>query len=69
MPKRRFIAGAKCPKCQAQDCIVMLTTAEQEWIECVECQYTEQRPTEVETVQTIESDGVGIVQFKDKIVK
>lgn len=69
MLKRRFIAGAKCPKCQSQDCIVMLTSTDNEWIECVECQYTEQRPTEVETVQTIESDGVGIVQFKDITVK
>ncbi|MEK5789913.1 YheV family putative metal-binding protein, partial [Acinetobacter johnsonii] len=25
--KKRFIAGAKCPKCEAIDRIVMLTTA------------------------------------------
>ncbi|HAS9274031.1 TPA: metal-binding protein, partial [Salmonella enterica subsp. enterica serovar Typhimurium] len=24
--KRRFIAGAKCPKCQAMDRVVMLTS-------------------------------------------
>ncbi|MFI7826016.1 YheV family putative metal-binding protein, partial [Acinetobacter baumannii] len=29
--KKRFIAGAKCPKCEAIDRIVMLTTAEDEW--------------------------------------
>ena len=35
--KRRFIAGAKCPKCQALDRVVMLTSGEDEWIECIEC--------------------------------
>lgn len=62
--KRRFVAGARCPKCQSQDCIVMLTTAEQEWIECVDCDYTEQRPTAVEMVETPQADEVGVVQFK-----
>ncbi|MEG2265785.1 MAG: YheV family putative metal-binding protein, partial [Acinetobacter sp.] len=33
--KRRFIAGAKCPKCQALDRVVMLTSGEDEWIECI----------------------------------
>ncbi len=37
--KRRFIAGAKCPKCQAMDRVVMLTSDEDEWIECIECGY------------------------------
>ena len=34
--KRRFIAGAKCPKCEAMDRIVMLSTSDAEWIECIE---------------------------------
>lgn len=62
--KRRFVAGASCPKCQSQDCIVMLTSAEQEWIECVDCYYTEQRPTEVAIVESLQADEVGVVQFK-----
>ncbi|NLZ87178.1 MAG: YheV family putative metal-binding protein, partial [Gammaproteobacteria bacterium] len=45
--KRRFIAGAKCPKCQALDRVVMLTSGEDEWIECIECGYEENRPTHV----------------------
>lgn len=69
MLKKRFIAGAKCPKCQSQDSIIILTTQDNEWIECVECEYSEQRPTEVEPVQTIETDGVGIVQFKTMNVR
>lgn len=61
--KRRFIAGAKCPKCTSNDSIVMLTTHEDERIECVECEYTEKRPEKVEPVQTIESNMISVVQF------
>lgn len=65
--KRRFIAGAKCPRCEAQDCIVMLTTADAEWIECIECDYSENRPTEVEEPQMPEvADEVGVIQFKPR---
>lgn len=65
MTKKRFIAGAKCPKCQAQDKVVMMTTAEAEWIECIECNYSEQRPTEVELAEiTALPDDVGVIQFK-----
>ncbi|KAF1019470.1 MAG: hypothetical protein GAK29_03896 [Acinetobacter bereziniae] len=46
--KRRFIAGAKCPKCEAMDRIVMLTQGDVEWIECIECGYSENRPTHVD---------------------
>ena len=46
--KRRFIAGAKCPKCEAMDRIVMLTQGDAEWIECIECGYSENRPTHVD---------------------
>lgn len=62
--KRRFIAGARCPKCHAQESIVMLTSAEQEWIECVDCHYTEQRPTEVTSVEATATHDIGVVQFK-----
>lgn len=69
MLKRRFIAGAKCPRCQALDSIVMLTSVDDEWIECIDCQYSEQRPTEIEATTTIETDTVGVVQFKPMTVK
>ncbi|TXJ10448.1 MAG: YheV family putative metal-binding protein [Acinetobacter sp.] len=64
MTKKRFIAGAKCPKCQAQDKVVMITTADAEWIECIECNYSEQRPTEVEAEIAELPDDVGVIQFK-----
>ena len=65
--KRRFIAGAKCPKCEAMDRIVMLTTNDAEWIECVACDYTENRPTHVEEPQAPQlPDEVGVIQFKPR---
>jgi hypothetical protein len=68
--KRRFIAGAKCPKCQASDRIVMLTSGEAEWIECIECGYEENRPTHVEPPETpAVPDEVGVIQFKPRSAK
>ena len=65
--KRRFIAGAKCPKCDALDRVVMLTDNEHEWIECIECGYNENRPTHVEPQHTTsEPDEVGVIQFRPR---
>ncbi|AXQ14710.1 MULTISPECIES: YheV family putative zinc ribbon protein [Shewanella] len=41
--KKRFVAGAKCPKCQAQDSIVLFKENGIETVECVECDYREQQ--------------------------
>lgn len=63
--KKRFIAGARCMKCNAMDRVMMLTTADDEWIECVDCGYTERRPTETElTNSPSKREEVGVVQFK-----
>lgn len=65
MPKRRFIAGAKCPRCQAQDCIVMFSTADEEWVECIHCDYHEHRPTADDlNQQNHHTDEIGVVRFK-----
>ena len=65
--KRRFIAGAKCPKCQALDRIVMLTSGEAEWIECIECGYEENRPTHNEEPESpAVPDEIGVIQFKPR---
>ncbi|MFU0260335.1 YheV family putative zinc ribbon protein [Acinetobacter baumannii] len=65
--KKRFIAGAKCPKCEAIDRIVMLTTTEDEWIECIECGYSENRPTHIDEPETPAiSDEIGVIQFKPR---
>ncbi|AMW79877.1 metal-binding protein [Acinetobacter sp. TGL-Y2] len=65
--KRRFIAGAKCPKCETMDRIVMLTSGDAEWIECIECSYSENRPTHVEEpTEPAVPDEVGVIQFKPR---
>ena len=64
MTKRRFIAGAKCPKCQALDRIVMITTDNDEWVECIECDYTEKRPTADDLKASEVQDDIGVIQFK-----
>ncbi len=65
--KRRFIAGAKCPKCEALDRVVMLISGDDEWIECIECGYSENRPTHIDEPQLPEiADEVGVIQFKPR---
>lgn len=65
--KKRFIAGAKCPKCEALDRVVMLTENEHEWIECIECGYSENRPTHVEEPKTpAVADEMGVIQFRPR---
>ncbi|MDM1758282.1 MULTISPECIES: YheV family putative zinc ribbon protein [Acinetobacter] len=68
--KRRFIAGAKCPRCEAMDRIVMLTTDDAEWIECIECDYSENRPTYVDAPEeSAAPDEIGVIQFKPRSSK
>ena len=66
--KRQFIAGAKCPKCGALDRVVKIITVDDEWIECVDCDHSERRPTEVVTKDpdhaVADTDSIGVVQFK-----
>ncbi len=65
--KRRFIAGVRCPKCEALDKIIMLTTEDDEWIECIECSYSDWRPTHIEQPQEVPlPDDVGVIQFKPR---
>lgn len=66
--KKRFIAGAKCPACGAADRVMLMISADDEWIECIECDHSERRPTEVVTKEpdhvAAQADEVGVVQFK-----
>ncbi len=60
--KKRFIAGAVCPKCAAQDSIVVYTVDDSEFRECVECDFKDkmvfkQHQRELETrVNTTEEE-------------
>ena len=43
MLKRRFIAGAQCPKCEEVDKIVMYDTEDgKRWRECVACEFKDE---------------------------
>ena len=46
-PKRQFLAGVSCPKCQTVDAVVQVQIFEpeaDEYIECTSCGHTERRP-------------------------
>ena len=46
-PKRQFLAGVRCSKCQALDAVVQInivTPTPDEYIECTQCGHTEHRP-------------------------
>lgn len=40
--KKRFIAGAVCPKCKAMDRIVMYRKNNKDFRECVECDFIDE---------------------------
>lgn len=42
--KKRFIAGAICPKCNKLDSILLCITDDDEHIQCVHCDYYEEKP-------------------------
>lgn len=67
-PKRQFLAGVRCPSCQAMDVVVQVQIFEpsfDEYIECTVCQHSEHRPTPEETaVIQAKNDGVSIVKFR-----
>ncbi|MBE8167790.1 MAG: YheV family putative metal-binding protein [Shewanella sp.] len=44
--KKRFVAGANCPKCKAKDSIVLFKENDIETVECVECDYRDQQVEE-----------------------
>ncbi|CAH0524572.1 hypothetical protein VHP8226_00410 [Vibrio hippocampi] len=59
--KKRFIAGAVCPKCSQQDSLRWWIEQNIEWVECVECQFTEQRkPKSVEQSERGSEELIGI---------
>ncbi len=46
-PKRQFLAGVRCSKCQALDAVVQInivTPTPDEYIECTQCGHIEHRP-------------------------
>ncbi|CUS47529.1 MAG: putative nucleic-acid-binding protein containing a Zn-ribbon domain [Idiomarinaceae bacterium HL-53] len=42
--KKRFIAGATCPECKAQDSMMLYEEKGREIVRCVECDYQMKEP-------------------------
>lgn len=70
--KKRFVAGAVCPRCQAMDKIVVFSQDGRDYRECVACDYHEEMrfattPRELDTrVNQTEQDkdsGVQVINI------
>ena len=55
--KKRFVAGAKCPQCNALDSMQIYRENEIETVECIECDY-QARQTEVEVEKNEQLIGI-----------
>ncbi|WP_144211168.1 YheV family putative zinc ribbon protein [Shewanella donghaensis] len=57
--KKRFVAGAKCPKCSTQDSIVLFKENGIETVECIDCDYQEQQ-TEAKVAEKANGNMIGV---------
>ncbi|MFQ6372587.1 YheV family putative zinc ribbon protein [Shewanella sp. YIC-542] len=57
--RKRFVAGARCPKCQALDSIVVYKDNGVETVECIECDYREQQ-TETKVADKAQGQVIGL---------
>lgn len=68
-PKRQFLAGVSCPKCEKIDVIVQVQIFEpeaDEYIECTQCGHIERRP-EADGIK--EKNRLDTQQIKDAMQK
>ena len=64
--KKRFIAGAKCPSCDAEDTIMLFKQNNVEHIECVSCGHTKAQPPETVNSATRDFEQIiGIFKPED----
>ncbi|RDV24859.1 DNA-binding protein [Alteromonas aestuariivivens] len=56
--KRRFIAGATCPKCKATDTIMLFFENNVEKLECVKCGYAESQTEQPVASATRQNENV-----------
>ncbi|PKH34776.1 DNA-binding protein [Shewanella sp. ALD9] len=57
--KKRFVAGAKCPKCSAKDSILLFKENGIETVECTDCDYREQQ-TDIKVPQKTSGSMIGV---------
>lgn len=59
--KKRFVAGATCPKCQSFDSIMLYFENNVEKLECVKCGYAEsQTDKQVSAVKRENESVIGV---------
>ena len=59
--RKRFIAGATCPECKAQDSIMLYFENNVEKLQCVECDYKDtQSQTDVSSAGQSTADVIGV---------
>jgi len=59
--RKRFIAGATCPKCQKQDTLMLFFENNVEKLECVSCGYHQsQAKNDVKVAAKGNSDVIGV---------
>lgn len=66
MIRKHFIAGARCPKCNAEDKIRHCRDGNREWMECVACGYETDNPGDPEHPNPVPEAEVGIVRLQKK---
>lgn len=60
-PKRQFLAGVSCPKCQAMDMVMQVQVFKpefNEYIECCNCGYTERRPKASDLKKNVKNNNI-----------
>jgi uncharacterized metal-binding protein (TIGR02443 family) len=59
--RKRFIAGATCPKCKSIDSIMLYFENNVEKLQCVKCDYKDvQSATDVSAQVAIAADVIGV---------
>ncbi len=56
--RKRFIAGAVCPECQAMDTLMVFKQHNVEHVECVSCGYSKSKPDDKVEAATRSSENV-----------
>ena len=64
--RRQFIAGARCPRCNALDKIRLCRDAQREWIECVACGHVAEEPDAPDHPSPPAAPATGIVRLKER---
>ena len=49
--KKRFIAGASCPKCHQKDVIILSQENNKETISCIECGFQEKKDKLIQKIE------------------